>query len=284
MAAWSWALLERPLVVQLLKNFLAFYGTRRFITAFTIALHLYLSWARPIQSTLLHPISPSPTYVTTDGQSVSQHVKVSSPLWDLWPDITFCPKVVVWKLLSCLCRAPSLTRGRVYHFSIVTNQYLHQAFTLHVFYSSAIYIQYVQSFIQPRLTLTLSTHLRLGLPNGLLPSGFPTNNLHALFFYPFGLHTSPILDLIILIILGEEYKLWKSPLCCFLQPPVTSSLLDPNTLLSTLFFDALSLCSSRIVTKSKFRTHTDPSTPYMLPYSIYRSPSPPSSVLCGGTE
>jgi hypothetical protein len=28
-------------------------------------------------------------------QSVSQYVKVSSPLWDLWPDITFCPKVWV---------------------------------------------------------------------------------------------------------------------------------------------------------------------------------------------
>jgi hypothetical protein len=45
-------------------------------------------------------------------RSVSLHIKVSSPLWDLWPDITFCPKVAVWKLLSCLCEAPSPTRGR----------------------------------------------------------------------------------------------------------------------------------------------------------------------------
>jgi hypothetical protein len=35
----------------------AFYGTRRFITEFTRALHLYLSWAWPIQSTTLNPIS-----------------------------------------------------------------------------------------------------------------------------------------------------------------------------------------------------------------------------------
>jgi hypothetical protein len=31
--------------------------------------------------------------------------------------ITFCPKIVVRKLLSCLCGAPSLTRGRVCHLS-----------------------------------------------------------------------------------------------------------------------------------------------------------------------
>jgi hypothetical protein len=41
--SWSWALLEEPPIVQLLKSFPAFYGTRRFITVFTRALHWSLS-------------------------------------------------------------------------------------------------------------------------------------------------------------------------------------------------------------------------------------------------
>jgi hypothetical protein len=51
------------------------------------------------------------------------------------------------------------------------------------------------------------------------------------------------LDLVILVILGEEYALWSS-LCSFLQYPVTSSLFGSNILLSTLFSNTLSLCCS----------------------------------------
>jgi hypothetical protein len=54
---WRWALLEEEPILQLLKNFPAFYGTRRFITVFTRVLHWFLSWARSIQSIPSHPIS-----------------------------------------------------------------------------------------------------------------------------------------------------------------------------------------------------------------------------------
>ena len=49
---WSRFLLEKLTVSQLVKKFPAFHGTRRFITAFTRARHLFLFWDRSIQSML----------------------------------------------------------------------------------------------------------------------------------------------------------------------------------------------------------------------------------------
>jgi hypothetical protein len=56
--SWSWALLEKLPIVQLLENFPAFYRTRRFITVFTRAIHWSLSWTRSIQSI------PPPSYLS----------------------------------------------------------------------------------------------------------------------------------------------------------------------------------------------------------------------------
>ena len=50
-------LLEKITGLQLVKKFLAFHGTRRFITTLTSVRHLSLSWASPIQSIYPHPTS-----------------------------------------------------------------------------------------------------------------------------------------------------------------------------------------------------------------------------------
>jgi hypothetical protein len=53
-----------------------------------------------------------------------------------------------------------------------------------------------------------------------------------------------LLDLIIRITFGEEYRSVRSSLCSFLHTSVTFSLWGPNNLLSTLFSNTLSLHSS----------------------------------------
>jgi hypothetical protein len=92
--------------------------------------------------------------------------------------------------------------------------------------------------------LILSSHLRLGLPNVLFPSGFPTNTLRTPLSSPIRA-TCPahriLLDLTTRTILGKEYRSFISSLCNFLHSPVTSSLLGRSTPLNTLFSNTLSL-------------------------------------------
>ena len=101
-----------------------------------------------------------------------------------------------------------------------------------------------------RSVLILSTHLCLGLPSSLFPSSLPSKTLYTPLSSPI-CTTCPahliLLDFITHTILGEEYKLFSSSLCNLLHSPITSSFLDPNILLNTMFSNTLSFLSSRNV-------------------------------------
>jgi len=64
------------------------------------------------------------------------------------------------------------------------------------------------------------------------------------------------LDLISRLIFGEEYWSLSSSLCSFLHSPVTSSLLGPNFLRSTLFSNILNLHSSLNVSDKVLHPYT----------------------------
>ena len=96
--------------------------------------------------------------------------------------------------------------------------------------------------------LILFSHLHLDLPNSLFPSGFspPTKTLYAPLLSPVCAMCPAYIILLdfVTIIFGEKYRSWTSSLCSLVHFPVTSSLLGPYNILSTLFSNTFGLCFS----------------------------------------
>ena len=117
----------------------------------------------------------------------------------------------------------------------------------HVSLSWALSIQFMPHPTSWRSVLILFSRLRLGFPSGLFLSGFTTKILYAplSFLTRATCSTHLILDMIRTVIFGEGYRPLSSPSCSLPRSRVTSSLLGPNILLSTLFQNTLSLRSCR---------------------------------------
>ena len=100
-----------------------------------------------------------------------------------------------------------------------------------------------------RSLLILSSRLRLGLPSGLFPSGFPTKTMYTPLLSPLRATCTThliLLNFITRTILDEQYKSLSFSLCSFPHSPVTSSLLGQNILLNTLRHEKSALYSFRI--------------------------------------
>jgi hypothetical protein len=126
--SWSWALLEKLPILQLLKNFPAFYGTWWFIAVFTRALHWSLSLARLIQFIPSHPIQDPFSFV---GRLSKESVQVRGFLWSFvtslflwWGVVSTTSNPPSWRTTPCRLsttaysvhsQLPSKTDGGLLH-------------------------------------------------------------------------------------------------------------------------------------------------------------------------
>ena len=97
---WGRVLLEKLTDSQLVKKFPLFYGARRFITAFTSARHLSLSWASSIQSIPSRPTSWRSILIL----SSRLRLMPSRELWInvLWWNVAWRGRHLITYLLSYL--------------------------------------------------------------------------------------------------------------------------------------------------------------------------------------
>jgi hypothetical protein len=92
---------------------------------------------------------------------------------------------------------------------------------------------------------------------------FPSDLFPSVFLPKLCMHFCPMpvtcpahlfhLDLIVLLIFGEEYKLWSTQLWYFLQSPATSFVLGLNILFNLVFWNTAEALP--VMWKTKFHTH-----------------------------
>ena len=138
-----------------------------------------------------------------------------------------------------------------------------------------------------KIVWILSSHLGIGLPSDLLPSGFPTKTVYTQLLAPIRATylAHIILDLITRTIFGEEYRSLSSTLCSLLCCPVTPSLLAPDILLSIVFSNTLSLRSSLSVSDHDSHPYKTTGKIIVQQHLITRQKADPSvkphfTVLC----
>jgi hypothetical protein len=131
---------------------------------------------------------------------------------------------------------------------------------LHWSLSWARLIQSIPSHpISLKIYINIVQHLCLGLPNGLFPSGLPINILYALFFSPIR-DTYPaqliLLDLIILIMFGEEYS-YEAPLYAVFSNLPSVHLSSDQIFSSAPCCQTPSVYLPPLMSDTRFRTHTE---------------------------
>jgi len=102
---YSRVLLEKLTGFQLVKKFLAFYGTRMFITAFACARHLSLSWASSILLRSYNIISPGPRISVWKFRNNIGFLR--------WGVVSISPQIPSWRNTPC---RPSATAYPIYYY------------------------------------------------------------------------------------------------------------------------------------------------------------------------
>ena len=158
-------------------------GKQRFSSTFSLTSELDLGgWSTPVFSDL-----PSKRYPVSIAQKVGWKWNVPGRNRAThWPFTVTMSSYLLTHLLTPSCRIlleklTDLQLVKKFPAFHGTRRFITALTSVrHLSLSWASPIQSIYTHPTPwRSILILSTHLRLGLPSGLLPSGFPTNTLHT---------------------------------------------------------------------------------------------------------